>query len=54
MFSVGRDGALQLMEEEMTRYKWPEAAFPRVMETRGFPENRSDGVQVDLLLAASF
>ena len=41
---VGRDGALQLISEEMkSKYSWPAAAFPRMMEERGFPENWTDG-----------
>ena len=40
---VGRDGAMQLIAEEMSsRYSWPAEAFPRMMEERGFPKNQSD------------
>lgn len=40
MFSVGREGAMQLISEEMSsRYSWPEVAFPRMMEKRGFPQD---------------
>ena len=40
---VGRDGAMQLIAEEMSsRYSWPAEAFPRMMEERGFPQNQSD------------
>ena len=29
-----------------SRYQWSQAAFPNMMATRGFPENRADGVKV--------
>jgi len=45
-FAVGRDGAIQLITDEMSsRYSWPAEAFPRMMEDRGFPQNKSDGVK---------
>jgi len=44
MFSVGRDGAMQLVSEEMSnRYDWSKVAFPTMMEDRGF--NKSDGMR---------
>jgi len=44
-FAVGRAGAIQLIKDEMSsRYSWPAVAFPRMMEERGFPQNKSDGV----------
>ena len=43
---MGRDGAMQLISEEMaSRYSWPDEAFPRMMEERGFPQNKSDGLE---------
>jgi len=46
MFSVGRDGAMQLISEEMSQhYSWPKESFPTMMEARGFPQNKSDGLK---------
>jgi len=45
-FSVGRDGAMQLISEEMSnKYFWQNMTFPKMMEERGFPKNKSDGVE---------
>lgn len=44
MFSVGRNGALQLISEEMSRSGWAALDFPSTMEERGFPQNKSDNV----------
>merc|ERR1712037_662041 len=44
MFSVGRDGAMQLVSEEMSqRYDWSAVAFPTMMEDRGF--SKTDGLK---------
>jgi len=44
-FAVGRDGAIQLIADDMSnRYSWPAEAFPRMMEERGFPQNKSDNL----------
>jgi len=44
--SVGKNGALQLMSEEMSkRFSWFAEAFPRQMEERGFPRNKTDGLK---------
>ena len=43
---VGRDGAMQLISEEMSkRYNWSSVAFPTMMEERGFPRDKSDGLR---------
>ena len=43
---VGRDGAMQLISEEMLQhYSWPKESFPTMMEERGFPQNKSDGLK---------
>ena len=43
---VGRDGALQVAAEDLAeRYKWTEAYFPTMMEWRGFPREKSDGLK---------
>ena len=43
---VGRDGALQVMAEDLAeRYKWKEAFFPTMMEERGFSRGKSDGLK---------
>ena len=43
---VGRDGALQLVSEEMSnRYSWLAESFPRQMEERGFPRNEKNGLK---------
>ena len=43
---VGRDGAMQILAEELAqRYKWKEAVFPTMMEERGFPREKSDGLK---------
>ena len=43
---MGKEGAIQLIAEEMLgRYSWPAAAFPTMMEERGFPKNQSDGLR---------
>ena len=45
MFSVGRDGALKLVADNLkNNFNFTEAAFPRMMGARGFPKNESDGV----------
>ena len=46
MGGVGRDGAMQLISEEMSnKYFWQNMTFPKMMEERGFPKNKSDGVE---------
>lgn len=41
---VGRDGAMQLVSEEMSqRYDWSAVAFPTMMEDRGF--SKTDGLK---------
>ena len=46
MFSVGRDGALKLVSDNLrNNFNFQEEAFPRMMAKRGFPQNESDGVQ---------
>ena len=43
---MGRDGALQVMAEELAeRYKWKEAYFPTMMKGRGFSREKSDGLK---------
>ena len=43
---MGRDGAMQLISEEMSnKYFWPNMTFPKMMEERGFPKDQSDGVE---------
>ena len=43
---VGRDGALQVAAEDLAeRYNWKEAYFPTMMEGRGFPREKSDGLK---------
>ena len=43
---MGRDGALQVAAEDLAeRYKWKEAYFPTMMEWRGFPREKSDGLK---------
>ena len=43
---MGRDGAMQLISEEMSnKYFWPNMTFPKMMEERGFPKDKSDGVK---------
>ena len=44
-FSVGRNGALKLISENFRNvFNFEEAAFPRMMAERGFPQDESDGV----------
>ena len=43
---MGRDGAMQLISEEMSnKYFWQNMTFPKMMEERGFPKDKSDGVE---------
>jgi len=45
-FSVGRNGALKLISDEMSnKYFWQNMTFPRMMEEKGFPENKADGLK---------
>ena len=42
---MGRKGAKRLIADEMEkRYSWPMESFPTMMEQRGFPQNKSDGL----------
>ena len=46
MFAVGRNGALQLVSNNLIKtFNFQDAAFPRMMAQRGFPRNESDGVK---------
>ena len=43
---VGRNGALKLISDEMSnKYFWQNMTFPRMMEEKGFPENKADGLK---------
>jgi len=46
MFSVGRNGALTMISELMSKPNfWESMIFPKMMEKRGFPEDKSDKLE---------